>query len=56
MSSDPVLSFLFDEVVIKDWCKRTVKNIISNLQEKCILKLLKLSKLQALSLYLPLVC
>lgn len=38
VSSDPVIAFLLDEVVVKDWCKRTFKNIISELQEICILK------------------
>ncbi|KAK4262578.1 hypothetical protein QN277_028123 [Acacia crassicarpa] len=33
VSSDPVIAFLLDEVVVKDWCKRTFKNIISELQE-----------------------
>lgn len=28
VSSDPVLAFLLDEVVVKDWCKRTFKRII----------------------------
>jgi E3 ubiquitin-protein ligase HOS1 len=23
VSSDPVIAFLLDEVVVKDWCKRT---------------------------------
>ena len=38
VSSDPVLAFLLDEVVVKDWCKRTFKNIITELQGICILK------------------
>ncbi|KAJ8754414.1 hypothetical protein K2173_002865 [Erythroxylum novogranatense] len=33
VSSDPVIAFLLDEVVIKDWCKRTFANVISELQE-----------------------
>ncbi|XP_028762702.1 E3 ubiquitin-protein ligase HOS1-like [Neltuma alba] len=33
VSSDPVIAFLLDEVVVKDWCKRTFKNIICELQE-----------------------
>ena len=37
-SSDPVIAFLLDEVVVKDWCKRTFKNIITELQGICILK------------------
>lgn len=34
VSSDPVVAFLFDEVVVKDWCKQTFNNIIYDLQEK----------------------
>lgn len=41
MSSDPVIAFLLDEVVVKDWCKRTFRNITTELQGICILKLLK---------------
>ncbi|KAI9076548.1 hypothetical protein K1719_041534 [Acacia pycnantha] len=33
VSSDPVIAFLLDEVVVKDWCKRTFKNITSELQK-----------------------
>nr|XP_043629487.1 E3 ubiquitin-protein ligase HOS1 [Erigeron canadensis] len=29
VSSDPVVALLLDEVVVKDWCKRTFKNIIA---------------------------
>lgn len=32
VSSDPVLSFLLDEVVVKDWCKQRFKAIIHDLQ------------------------
>ncbi|CAH1453820.1 unnamed protein product [Lactuca virosa] len=32
VSSDPVVAMLLDEVVVKDWCKRTFKNIIAELQ------------------------
>ncbi|KAI3846281.1 hypothetical protein MKW92_026214 [Papaver armeniacum] len=32
VSSDPVIAFLVDEVAVKDWCKRTFGNIITNLQ------------------------
>ncbi|MED6137232.1 hypothetical protein PIB30_063145 [Stylosanthes scabra] len=32
-SSDPVIAFLLDEVVVKDWCKRTFTNIVTELQE-----------------------
>lgn len=43
MSSDPVIAFLLDEVVVKDWCKRAFQNIITELQVICILyKLLSL--------------
>lgn len=38
VSSDPVVSFLLDEVVVKDWCKRTFGNIVMELQEICILE------------------
>ncbi|KAH7654309.1 E3 ubiquitin-protein ligase HOS1 protein [Dioscorea alata] len=31
VSSDPVLAFLLDEVVVKDWCKRKFKRIIHEL-------------------------
>lgn len=42
MSSDPVIAFLLDEVVVKDWCKRTFRNIAKELQRICILKILKI--------------
>uniref|UniRef100_A0A2P2KTH0 ELYS-like domain-containing protein n=1 Tax=Rhizophora mucronata TaxID=61149 RepID=A0A2P2KTH0_RHIMU len=32
VSSDPVIAFLLDEVVVKDWCKRTFRNIMLELQ------------------------
>ncbi|XP_065857743.1 E3 ubiquitin-protein ligase HOS1 [Euphorbia lathyris] len=32
VSSDPVIAFLLDEVVVKDWCKRTFQNILLELQ------------------------
>ncbi|GAV78000.1 ELYS domain-containing protein [Cephalotus follicularis] len=32
VSSDPFISVLLDEVVVKDWCKRTFKKIIAELQ------------------------
>ncbi|XP_076953163.1 E3 ubiquitin-protein ligase HOS1-like [Bidens hawaiensis] len=32
VSSDPVVALLLDEVVVKDWCKRTFKNIIAEIQ------------------------
>ncbi|XP_022922347.1 E3 ubiquitin-protein ligase HOS1-like [Cucurbita moschata] len=32
VSSDPVIAFLLDEVVVKDWCKRASRNIITELQ------------------------
>lgn len=38
VSSDPVIAFLLDEVVIKDWIKRTFKNILTELGGICILK------------------
>lgn len=36
VSSDPLLAFLLDEVVIKDWCKRTVNALISEIGMICI--------------------
>ncbi|KAF5734918.1 E3 ubiquitin-protein ligase HOS1-like [Tripterygium wilfordii] len=33
VSSDPVIAFLLDEVVVKDWCKLTFRNIIKELQQ-----------------------
>ncbi|CAL5410709.1 unnamed protein product [Camellia sinensis] len=32
VSSDRVIAFLLDEVVVKDWCKRRFKNILTELQ------------------------
>lgn len=32
VSSDPVIAFLLDEVVVKDWCKKTFKSIITDLR------------------------
>ncbi|XP_002531460.2 E3 ubiquitin-protein ligase HOS1 isoform X1 [Ricinus communis] len=32
VSSDPVVAFLLDEVVVKDWCKQTFRNIVLELQ------------------------
>lgn len=37
VSSDPVIAFLLDEVVVKDWVKRTFRSILAELQEICIL-------------------
>uniref|UniRef100_A0A0D3B5X4 RING-type domain-containing protein n=1 Tax=Brassica oleracea var. oleracea TaxID=109376 RepID=A0A0D3B5X4_BRAOL len=33
VSSDPVIAFLLDEVVVKDWVKRTFRNILAVLRE-----------------------
>ncbi|KFK36872.1 hypothetical protein AALP_AA4G182700 [Arabis alpina] len=33
VSSDPVIAFLLDEVVVKDWVKRTFRSILAELQE-----------------------
>ncbi|CAF1869514.1 unnamed protein product [Brassica napus] len=33
VSSDPVIAFLLDEVVVKDWVKRTFRSILAGLQE-----------------------
>lgn len=38
VSSDPVIAFLLDEVVVKDWCKQTFQNIITELRGICIPK------------------
>ncbi|VFQ64730.1 unnamed protein product [Cuscuta campestris] len=53
VSSDPVIAFLLDEVVVKDWCKRTFRNILNETQviynlslqgmEESLSSLLKLS-------------
>ncbi|GMH26652.1 hypothetical protein Nepgr_028495 [Nepenthes gracilis] len=32
VSSDPVIAFLLDEVVVKDWCKQTFQRIITELR------------------------
>lgn len=37
VSSDPVIAFLLDEVVVKDWVKRTFRSFLAELQEICIL-------------------
>ncbi|CDY20483.1 BnaC04g05610D [Brassica napus] len=37
VSSDPVIAFLLDEVVVKDWVKRTFLSILAELQHICIL-------------------
>ncbi|KAL3039555.1 hypothetical protein AAZX31_01G193600 [Glycine max] len=56
VSSDPVIAFLLDEVVVKDWCKRTFKNIIAELQGIYNMDILglkeRLSLLLKFSLYL----
>ena len=51
VSSDPVIAFLLDEVVVKDWCKRASRNIITELQEICKLNLEDFD-----SLYLNMAC
>ncbi|KAJ0259503.1 E3 ubiquitin-protein ligase HOS1 [Hirschfeldia incana] len=33
VSSDPVIAFLLDEVVVKDWVKRTFRSILAELQQ-----------------------
>jgi hypothetical protein len=38
VSSDPLLAFLLDEVVIKDWCKRAVNVLITEIGVICIQK------------------
>ncbi|CAN7008185.1 unnamed protein product [Brassica oleracea var. botrytis] len=37
VSSDPVIAFLLDEVVVKGWVKRTFLSILPELQHICIL-------------------
>ncbi|XP_060207388.1 E3 ubiquitin-protein ligase HOS1 [Lycium barbarum] len=32
VSSDPIIAFLLDEVVVKDWCKRMFNNILTEIQ------------------------
>lgn len=32
VSSDPVIAFLLDEVVVKDWCARAFRNVVTELQ------------------------
>lgn len=38
VSSDAITALLLDEKVVKDWIKRTFKNITTELQQICILK------------------
>ncbi|KAJ4952188.1 hypothetical protein NE237_029020 [Protea cynaroides] len=53
VSSDPVISFLLDEVVVKNWCKRTFINTIKDLQEIYTLVIEEMkSKLGLLSKFL----
>lgn len=40
VSSDPVLAFLLDEVVVKDWCKRSFAHLVRKMRIICILTLL----------------
>lgn len=37
VSSDPIVAFLLDEVVVKDWCKRMFRIIVAELHKICIL-------------------
>lgn len=53
VSSDPVIAFLLDEVVVKDWCKRTFKNIIAELQGICILPISKFLTCRAYGFFMP---
>ncbi|XP_057520290.1 E3 ubiquitin-protein ligase HOS1 [Amaranthus tricolor] len=49
VSSDPVTAFLLDEVVVKDWCKRTFNTIIAQVQGIYNLELKEMnSKMDAL--------
>lgn len=38
VSSDVVTALLLDEKVVKDWVKRTFKNMATELQRICILE------------------
>ena len=38
VSSDPVVAFLLDEVVVKNWCRLKYKSVVQNLYPICILK------------------
>lgn len=40
VSSDPVLAFLLDEVVVKDWCACSFEKIVEELRDICILNAL----------------
>jgi E3 ubiquitin-protein ligase HOS1 len=40
VSSDPLLAFLLDEVVIKEWCKKAVNALISEINMICIQQML----------------
>ncbi|KAJ4954548.1 hypothetical protein NE237_011331 [Protea cynaroides] len=52
VSSDPMIAFLLDEVVVKDWCKRTFRNIIADLQDIYTLEIEEMqSKLDLLPKY-----
>ncbi|KAL2525205.1 E3 ubiquitin-protein ligase HOS1 [Abeliophyllum distichum] len=50
VSSDPVIAFLLDEKVVKDWCKRAFKNILTQLQ--AIYNLTSLEMKESLNLLL----
>ncbi|KAG8374686.1 hypothetical protein BUALT_Bualt10G0021700 [Buddleja alternifolia] len=43
VSSDPVIAFLLDEKVVKDWCRQTFKNILTELQALYNLTVLELN-------------
>ncbi|KAK6117455.1 hypothetical protein DH2020_048782 [Rehmannia glutinosa] len=53
VSSDPVIAFLLDEKVVKDWCRRTFRNVLTELLAIYKLTVLemktKLSLLQKIS-------
>lgn len=40
VSSDPVLAFLLDEVVVKNWCRWKYKSVVQDLHDICILETL----------------
>ncbi|XP_047092418.1 E3 ubiquitin-protein ligase HOS1-like [Lolium rigidum] len=60
VSSDPLLAFLLDEVVIKDWCKRAVNALISEIgmiyRSGLEIMKSKLPQLQKLSVQLAGIC
>ncbi|KAF9626056.1 hypothetical protein IFM89_030724 [Coptis chinensis] len=50
VSSDPVIAFLLDEVVVKDWCKRAFGSVVVDLRQICILQTFRM-KMRISSLF-----